>query len=343
MMLAPRKRVRYSLFVAAGFAVQCLMSGTAAYGQDYQPRDFVPIPAGTNLALVYYLGSTSDTLVDGNGDDVADSNLDTNVSLLRYVKYFDLAGMRVDVNVLQPFGGLNNMRIAGTDIDTKHFSSGDLTLVGTIWPLNDAKNGRYFGIATYLTLPTGNYSASEPSLGSNRWSVAIQPGFVFNIAPKWSVDLAGDVTIYGDNDEGPGGANVEKDASYTALGWINYSASDKTMFSAGVTTSWGGCRNGGKHQGRGRGIHHRSGGLVPDARPDNAVPDGSRARCGRAEYVRARHNADPPAREVLLNGAGAVGRNIPGKGGKRRSSGNERCFPPHSSNCKSKSYIIDEL
>ncbi|WP_254657295.1 hypothetical protein, partial [Sphingobium fuliginis] len=90
--------------------------------------------------------STSDTLVDGNGHDVADSNLDTNVILLRYVKYFDLAGMRADVNVLQSFGGLNNMRIAGTDIDTKHFSSGDLTLVGTIWPLNDPKNGRYLAL-----------------------------------------------------------------------------------------------------------------------------------------------------------------------------------------------------
>ena len=249
MMLAPRKRVRYSLFVAAGFAVQCLMSGTAAYGQDYQPRDFVPLPAGTNLALVYYLGSTSDTLVDGNGDDVADSNLDTNVSLLRYVKYFDLAGMRVDVNVLQPFGGLNNMRIAGTDIDTKHFSSGDLTLVGTIWPLNDAKNGRYFGIATYLTLPTGNYSATKPSLGSNRWSVAVQPGFLFNVAPKWSVDVVGGVTIYGDNNDGPGGVQVEKDASYTALGWVNYNASDPTMLSAGATASWGGAETVGSIRG----------------------------------------------------------------------------------------------
>lgn len=249
MMSKPGKKVRYSVLVAAGLAAQCLMSGTAAYGWDAQPRDFVPAPAGTQLGLVYYLGSTSDTLVDGNGNDVAGSSLDTNVGLLRYVYFFDVAGIRTDVNVLQPFGGLDNMSIGGTAVGTKDISFGDTTLVGTIWPLNDPENGRYFAIATYLTLPTGEYSATEPGLGSNRWSFAIQPGFVFNIAPKWSVDLVGDVTIYGDNDEGPGGANVEKDASYTALGWINYSASDKTMFSAGVTTSWGGAETVGSIKG----------------------------------------------------------------------------------------------
>ncbi|MBC7285417.1 transporter [Hoeflea sp.] len=248
-MSKPEKKVRYSVLVAAGLAAQCLMSGTAAHGADAQPRDFVPAPAGTHLGLVYYLGGTSDTLVDGNGNDVAGSSLDTNVGLLRYVYFFDVAGIRTDVNVLQPFGGLDNMSIGGTAVGTKDISFGDTTLVGTIWPLNDPENGRYFAIATYLTLPTGEYSATEPGLGSNRWSFAIQPGFVFNIAPKWSVDLVGDVTIYGDNDEGPGGANVEKDASYTALGWINYSASDKTMFSAGVTTSWGGAETVGSIKG----------------------------------------------------------------------------------------------
>lgn len=240
MMSKSGGKVRNSVLVAAGLAAHCLMGGTAAYAWDLQPRDFVPAPAGTQLGLVYYLGSTSDTFVDGNGDEVAGSSLDVNMGLLRYVYYFDVAGMRADVNVLQPFGGLNNMSVGGTSIDTKDFSLGDLTFVGTIWPLNDPENGRYFGIATYLTMPTGDYSATQPGLGSNRWSAAIQPGFLFNIAPKWSVDLGGDVTIYGNNGDGPGGADVEKDPSYTALGWLNYQASDSTVLSVGVTTNWGG-------------------------------------------------------------------------------------------------------
>jgi hypothetical protein len=152
----------------------------------------------------------------------------------------DEGSMRADVNVLQPFGGLNNMSIGGTSIDTKDFSLGDLTLVGTIWPMNDPGNGRYFGVATYLTMPTGEYSATRPGLGSNRWSVAIQPAFLFNITPKWSVDLVGDVTIFSDNGDGLGGITVEKAPSFTALGWLNYHASDSTTLSLGVKTNWGG-------------------------------------------------------------------------------------------------------
>jgi len=123
------------------------------------------------------------------------------------------------------------MSLGGASIDSDAFALGDTTLVGTIWPLNEPENGRYFGIAPCLTLPTGNHSVTRPSLGSNRWSMAIQPGFVFNVAPKWSVDLVGDATIYGDNEDGPGGVTVEKDPGCTALGWVNHHASDTTTLS----------------------------------------------------------------------------------------------------------------
>ncbi len=235
-----RGKILTRALVAAGLAVQGLVAGTAANAWDAQPGDFIAAPAGTQMALAYYLGTTSDTFVDGDGNEVAGSGLDTNVGILRYVYFFDLGGMRADINVLQTFGSLDNMSVGGAGIETKDFSLGDTTLVGTVWPLNDPENGRYFAIATYLTLPTGEYSATRPGLGSNRWSAAVQPGFVFRFAPQWSVDLAADVTIYGDNDDGPGGVTVEKDPSYTALGWLSFHASDKTTLSLGATTSWGG-------------------------------------------------------------------------------------------------------
>ncbi len=257
-----RGKILTRALVAAGLAVQGLVAGTAANAWDAQPGDFIAAPAGTQMALAYYLGTTSDTFVDGDGNEVAGSGLDTNVGILRYVYFFDLGGMRADINVLQTFGSLDNMSVGGAGNDTIRagpsddtvrgedgndvlygddgFSLGDTTLVGTVWPLNDPENGRYFAIATYLTLPTGEYSATRPGLGSNRWSAAVQPGFVFRFAPQWSVDLAADVTIYGDNDDGPGGVTVEKDPSYTALGWLSFHASDKTTLSLGATTSWGG-------------------------------------------------------------------------------------------------------
>lgn len=216
---------------------------------DGQPRDFLPAPAGTNLALLYYLNSSSDTFIDSNGNEIPGSGLDTNIGIARYVYFFDIGNMRADINVVQPFGGLSNLSI-GTPLDSDDFSLGDTSIVATVWPLNDPENNRYFAVATYLTLPTGEYDPNIASLGSNRWSVTVQPAYLFNIAPKWSVDLVGDVTVYGDNNDGPGGVTIEKDPSYTALGWLNYHASDATTMSFGVSTTtggeetWGGVKRG---------------------------------------------------------------------------------------------------
>lgn len=211
-----------------------------ALAADAQPRDFLPAPAGTHLGLLYNLNSSSDTFVDANGNEVPGSGLDTHIGIARYVYFFDVAGVRADINVVQPFGGLSNMSLGGSPLNSDDFSLGDTSIVGTFWPLNDPENNRYFALATYLTLPTGEYDANVASLGSNRWSVTVQPAFYFNISPQWSVDLVGDVTIYGDNDDGPGGIKIEKDPNFTALGWLNYHASEATTVSFGISTTHGG-------------------------------------------------------------------------------------------------------
>jgi len=239
-MLKSRGEIRYSTLDAAGLSALCLTGALPVYGWDENPRDFIPAPAGTNLRLVHYLDSISDEFVDGNGNDVADSSLDVNTGFIRYVHYFDMAGMWADVNVLQPFGRSEQHEHRRDQHRHQEFFFGDLTLVGTIWPMSDLGNGRHFGVATYLTMPSGQYSATRPGLGSNRRSVAIQPGFLFNITPKWSVDLVGDVTIFSDNGDGLGGITVEKALSFIALGWLNYHASDSMTLSLGVKTNWGG-------------------------------------------------------------------------------------------------------
>jgi hypothetical protein len=132
------------------------------------------------------------------------------------------------------------MSIGGVPIESDSFSLGDTSIVATVWPLNDPKHNRYFAVATYLSLPTGDYDPNVASLGTNRWSITVQPAYYFNINSKWSVDLVGDITIYGDNNNGPGGITIEKDPSFTALAWLNYQASGFTTLSLGVTTTRGG-------------------------------------------------------------------------------------------------------
>lgn len=249
---------QYSGFVRRGAAALAAsvalmpLAGGAAHAADAQPRDFMPAPAGTKLGLLYYSYTTSDNYVDRDGNDVPDSGLDTNVAILRYVQYFNLGDMLADFNVIVPMGKLSNMQLGGPEIDTKDFGIGDATFVFTVFPYINHDKKQYVGIATYLNMPTGDYDADEPGLGTNRWSMTVQPAYYFNLAPKWSVDLVGDITVYGDNDDGPGGATIEQDPSYTAIAWLNYQATETGMLSLGVSASWFGEQSvGGVDQGDG--------------------------------------------------------------------------------------------
>jgi len=210
-----------------------------ANAADAQPGDFIPAPAGTNLALMYYSYSDLSSYIDKNGNAIPNSELVTSVAIARYVRYFDLGGMIADINILQPFGGFPQAKLGGAELNAQAFGLGDTILVFTIWPVNDPKNNVYFGIATYLTLPTGNYDRDfAVNLSSNRWSVAIQPGLVVPLWDKWSMDLVGDITFYGDNSDGAGGALIEQQPSMTALAWLKYSFSQSTVGSVGITHTY---------------------------------------------------------------------------------------------------------
>lgn len=232
--------IRRGVGVSLSASMLGSLAGGAALAADAQPRDFLSAPAGTQLGLLYYFNDKADTFVDGNGDKIPGSGFESDVGIARYVYYFDIGDMRADINVVQPFGGLSDMSIGGMPLESDNFGMGDTSIVFTFWGVNDPERNRYFAVANYLTLPTGDYDRDQASLGANRWAATIQPVYYFDIAPKWSVDLGGDVTFYADNDSGPGGLTVEQDPDFTVFGWLNYHASDKTTFSIGVKQLWGG-------------------------------------------------------------------------------------------------------
>jgi len=75
--------------------------------------------------------------------------------------------------------------IGGQRLASDDFSLGDTSIVATFWPINDPERNRYFAVATWLTLPTGHDDANVSGLGTNRWSVSVQPAYYFNLAPRW--------------------------------------------------------------------------------------------------------------------------------------------------------------
>jgi hypothetical protein len=213
-----------------------------AHAADAQPFDFVTAPAGTNLALLYYAYGNSTEYKDSQGDKVPGSSLESNIIIARYVRYFELGGMTADVNVIQPFGGFNDVKIGGNDLSHEDFNIGNTTLVFTIWPVNNTEKQIYFGIANYLNMPTGSYDSDQSvNLGDNRWSFTVQPALHAKVYDKISVDLVGDITVYADNnDAAPNSGRLSQDPSFTRIGWLNYSFTPATAASIGVSYTYNG-------------------------------------------------------------------------------------------------------
>lgn len=90
----------------AGFGV-ALSNGTAN-AIDIAPGDDTVLPSGTFLGLTYFLYSSSDSL-DINGN-VASSELNTAVGLLRGVYYSEIGGVPVSAQAILPVGAITDAR-----------------------------------------------------------------------------------------------------------------------------------------------------------------------------------------------------------------------------------------
>jgi hypothetical protein len=82
-------------------------AGSAAAAQiATDPGDYMALPAGTNLAILYGQFASRDK-VYGNGDAApAAFKLDTGIGLFRYVHYTDIAGYTINPQFIIPFGSV---------------------------------------------------------------------------------------------------------------------------------------------------------------------------------------------------------------------------------------------
>ena len=227
----------------AGTALGLLCSAwvsAPAQAVDVDAGDYVPLPDGANLALLYYQYATRDSLyVDGDKQPL-EAGLDSNVGILRGVHYVDVGGFIVDPQFLLPFGELkakDDLAALGSDSGL-----GDLILAATVWVINDPEHRRYLGLTPFLFLPTGSYDKDQGvNLGENRWKLALQAGYVAGLGERFTLDLIGDVTFYGKNDElGPSEQTLKQDASFQLQGFLRYALKPTVDLRGGLSYSFGG-------------------------------------------------------------------------------------------------------
>jgi hypothetical protein len=212
---------------------------------DVDPGDYAAAPPGTSLALGYGLFSWRDSFSTNTDENVGNSNLDTQVGILRLVHYVDLFGITADPQIFLPFGFLNNAELGGNNLDSAS-GFGDIILASTFWPVNQPDEKRWFGVTPFLFVPTGSYRNKQPlNIGENRYKLVLQAGYVEGfeaLGEDWMVDLIADTTWYFNNDRAgaDGDSTLRQNNSYQLQGWLRYFIEKDWSVGAGYSGTWGG-------------------------------------------------------------------------------------------------------
>ena len=174
-------------------------------------RDYIPVPPGTKMLVLYYDMKYGDELYVDSDKVSNNMDLDVNLGIIRPIYYTQIGGMLVAPQFILPFGSLelNDLKSSGL---------GDLQAACAFFLINNMKDKFYLTYMPFVTLPIGEYDREKAvNLGSNRWStkqeLAIGKGFGEKVWLEWITSLE----FFFDNDDANGVNNRSVDSSRDAL------------------------------------------------------------------------------------------------------------------------------
>ncbi len=244
-MIDARSRPFVQSAVFAGFAsftALMLPTGTAS-ATELEPDEFVTAPPGTTALISYFVyGDHQSYQPAGGPTDSRNTHLDDFLGIARAATYFDVGGVEMLVEFLQPFGTYTNASIGGTHYPGSS-GAGDTTVALAVWPINDTASRTYLGVTLYLVLPDGAYDRSATiNLGGNRLVYDPELAFHKGFDEHWSFDLSGDFIAYGDNTAPSSIASqtLSQDPTLQLQGFLNYTWANKLETSIGYESEFGG-------------------------------------------------------------------------------------------------------
>lgn len=190
------------------------------WAQEIEPRTYANTPVGMNFLALAYSYSSGNVFMDPSLP-IEDVDAQIHLALARYIRSFSLFGKSAKLKALLPWSdghwdgylegefrtrdvrGLADPRL-GLDIllsgapalDVAGFQSYQQELV--------------VGLRFDLVTPLGQYDSTKViNLGSNRWAFHSEIGASKAIG-KWTVEAAGGMWLYTDNDDFFGGQNLSQ-------------------------------------------------------------------------------------------------------------------------------------
>ena len=185
-------------------ALVSLALPTAAFAIDLQPNDIVaPLP-GKSHAMISYLNTESGTFYK-NGSAVSTKpfgspDIGTQSAIARISTSYAVKELPAISYIQIPYGTIKPQgSLAAYPAST---GLGDLTLATAIWPYADREKKQYFGIAGYLTAPTGSYNSQQLfNASENRYRSDIQMGYQQPIIENLDGMIAVDTMWFGGNSQ----------------------------------------------------------------------------------------------------------------------------------------------
>lgn len=181
-----------------------LMPASICMAVDLQPNDIVaPLP-GKSHAMISYVNAEGGTYYR-NGSAVSSGSLGSpdigiQTAIARLSTSYSITNLpaisylQLPYGTIKPAGSLASLP-ASTGI-------GDLTFATAIWPYADREKRRYFGVAGYLSVPTGSYNSQQAfNLGENRYRSDIQMGYQQPIIGNVDGMVAVDTMWFGGNSQ----------------------------------------------------------------------------------------------------------------------------------------------
>jgi len=210
---------------------------------DYQPFDWVPAPPGAGILMGYYQFATHSELTNTLTGAVKNSHLDSHIGIARYLYYNEAFGHPFVLDLIVPFGALTDGRIGGNPAGTASGIADPTVSVGA-WLINQPEHGRWLSAASFLSIPIGTYDRqSALNLGQNRWQHDLQVDFTQTLLERFTIDVSGVWTYYGENtDAGPAHQTLRQDSTWSAYAWLTYATQTaaRSSLSIGYAGMFGG-------------------------------------------------------------------------------------------------------
>lgn len=193
----------------------CIMSVlfvAASALADNDPRDYIPLPAGTML-IASYFSHISATDAYSKGDKVANNlNLSANIGMIRPVYYMKAGPFTIDPQAIIPFGVQTLQTNSGAGGEISSSGLADPILTATIWFVNDPESKTYLGFTPWFFLPLGQYDHNKSvNLGENRFKFREEIGLVKGFGDL-NIDLTASIDFFTDNKEfGPSSVKMSQD------------------------------------------------------------------------------------------------------------------------------------